>query len=184
MINQFLDNVINDISTELMEEFDKNFEQKGFFSQKWKDTKFANRRGSLMLRSGKLRRSLDNSYTNNIIKFSSSLPYAKIQNEGGKIKVTEKMKKYFWYLYIQAIGGITYSLKTKEAQKTKRNRNLTADAQFYKAMALKKVGEIIVIEKRQFLGYHPEQDSIVQRAVDRNIHQLNIQIENALKQKK
>lgn len=184
MLENFLHNTLNDIKTELMEEFDKNFEQKGFFSQKWKDTKFANRRGSLMLRSGKLRRSLDASLTNYIIKFSSSLPYAKIHNEGGKIKVTEKMKKYFWYLYKQATGGITYSLKTKEAQKTKRNRTLTADAQFYKAMALKKVGEIIIVEKRQFLGYHPDQDGIVQRAVDRNIHELNLEIEKALQQKK
>lgn len=184
MIQDFLDNVIKDISIDLMEEFDKNFEQKGFFSDKWKDTKFANRRGSLMLRSGKLRRSLEVSVTNNIITFSSSLPYAKIHNEGGKIKVTEKMKRYFWYLYKQASGGITLSLKTKEAQKTKRNRNLSADAEFYKGMALKKVGEVIVIEKRQFIGYHPDQDGIVQRAIDRNINELNTEIEKVLRQKK
>lgn len=183
MIAQFLENIVKDISTELMEEFDKNFEHKGFLSDKWKDTKFPNRRGSLMLRSGKLRRSLEVSVTNNIITFSSSLPYAKIHNEGGKIKVTEKMKRYFWYLYKQATGGITYSLKTKQAQKTKRNRNLSADAEFYKSMALKKVGDVIIIEKRQFIGYHPDQDGIVQRAIDRNINELNTEIEKVLRQK-
>lgn len=183
MIEDFLNNVLNDISTELLEEFDLNFERKSFFSQKWKDTKRANHRGSLLLRSGKLRRSINVKVSKGLIKFSSSLPYARLHNEGGKIIVTEKMKKFFWYLYRQAEGGILYNINTKQARNTKQNRKLSDDAKFYKAMALKKVGDIIIIEKRQFLGHHPDQDLIVQRAVTRNIEELNKEVINILKQK-
>jgi phage gpG-like protein len=184
MLENFLHNTLNDIKTELMEEFDKNFERKGFFSEKWADTKRNNRRGSLMLRSGKLRRSIKASLVDNVIRFSSSLPYAKLHNEGGKIRVTAKMKAYFWHLYYQATGGVQYSIKTKEALKTKKNRNLTDDAKFYKAMALKPIGEVIVITKRQFLGHHPDQDKIVNHAIDRNLDELNQLIKQQLKQKK
>jgi phage gpG-like protein len=49
--------------------------------------------------SGKLINSLKKAISNNELSVYSDLKYANIQNEGGKIKVTEKMRGYFWSEY-------------------------------------------------------------------------------------
>ena len=54
----FLNHVLTDTKVKLTEAFDRNFERKGFFNQKWPETKIPNRRGSLMIRTGTLRRSI------------------------------------------------------------------------------------------------------------------------------
>lgn len=51
-LKSFKNNFLRDVKVELAEEFDRNFERKGFFNQKWKNTKLVNSRGSLMSRSG------------------------------------------------------------------------------------------------------------------------------------
>ncbi len=38
--NEFIKNTLSDIKVELTEEFDRNFERKGFFGQPWKPRKF------------------------------------------------------------------------------------------------------------------------------------------------
>lgn len=54
--------------------------------------------------------------------------YADIHNDGGKIQVTERMRKFFWARYFD----------TK--------------AEMFKILALKPVGSFINIPKRQFIG--------------------------------
>lgn len=139
--------MVKDIAVDLKDEFDQNFERKAFFDRKWRDRKFANR-GSLLVASGRLRRSIRTKETLNSITFSSDSPYASIHNEGGTIEVTKKMKGYFWYMY----GQTGYEP--------------------YKAMALKKVGSKITIPKRQFIGYHKTVDKIVDEHVQDMIEDL------------
>ena len=43
----------------------------------------------------------------------------------------------------------------------KRNRALTAEAEFYRAMAMKKAGSKITIPKRQFIGNHPDLEKLL-----------------------
>jgi phage gpG-like protein len=176
MNNTFFKNLLNDLKTELMDEFDRNFERKAFFNQTWKDTKFPNKRGSLMMRTGKLRRSLRARVSGNAISFTSSMPYAAIHNEGGTITVTAKMKKYFWAMYYNTIGQV----KT-HGRASKRNTALTAEAAFYKAMALKPIGSKIKIEQRQFIGHHPQVNTIVKTVVDANMREIEKQITNKFK---
>jgi len=178
----FLKDVLNDVKTELMDEFDRNFERKVFFDKPWNEkTKFPNKRGSLMMRTGKLRRSLRARVSGNAISFTSSMPYAAIHNEGGTITVTAKMKRYFWAMYRQAAGAITYSVKNKAMANTKRNTALTAEAERFKAMALKPVGSKIKIEQRQFIGHHPQVDTIVKTVVDANMREIEKQITSKFK---
>ena len=54
--------------------------------------------------------------------------YAEIHNEGGKITITRSQQKYFWAMWY----------------KTKKD--------YWKYLALKKVGSYIEIPKRQFIG--------------------------------
>ncbi|GIZ15291.1 phage virion morphogenesis protein [Capnocytophaga catalasegens] len=135
-LKQIMQQTLEDVRTKLKEEFDKNFERKAFFDKRWNETKLINKRGSLMMRSGKLRRSINAKVQGNSVIFTSNMPYAALHNEGGVIKVTQKMKKFFWAKYIEAgKKGI--------------------QAEQFKALALKKVGDTIAIEQRQFIGEHP-----------------------------
>lgn len=48
-----------------------------------------------MIDTGRLRRSVSSRTTENSITFYTDLPYAVIHNDGGEIRVTKKMKRYF-----------------------------------------------------------------------------------------
>lgn len=149
---QLFNQLLKDIGRELTDEFKENFIRKSFFNVAWKAAKH-NTIGSLMMRTGALRQSISNPVISNTsIKWESSLPYADILNHGGKITVTQKMRGFFWYKYRMATGG--------------NNKNLNAEALFWKAMALKKVGSVIVIEKRQFIGDHPQVHTTIKNTAD------------------
>lgn len=168
---QFLKQTLTDIKIKIGEEFDRNFERKAFFNEKWKSPKFPNSRGSLMLRTGKLRKSLLNpKITQNSIVWSSSMPYADIHNNGGEIKITPQMRKFFWAMFY------------KISNAGKRG-NLPMQAQMWKALALKKVGETIKIEKRQFIGSHPEVDRHIKEIIKHNFEELKKEIDKNLKKK-
>ena len=76
--------ILNDMRVELTEEFDRNFERKAFFTKKWKPRTYPATRGSLLIVTGKLRRSIRSQVQGNGVRFTSSVPYASIHNEGGE----------------------------------------------------------------------------------------------------
>lgn len=173
-LDDFINNIITDTKVKLTEEFDKNFTRKAFFNKPWKRTSLTNNKGSLMMRSGNLRRSIISKASNGKITFTSSMPYAKIQNEGGEITVTVKMKKFFWAMFFKAGGAIGKGA-------TKRNQSLAVEAQQWKALALKRVGSKINIPQRQFLGEHPAIGKFVNDVVDYNLKDLEKYINQKLK---
>ena len=181
MPNDFLKNILTDLKVELLDEFDRNFERKAFFGSPWPQSLVPNKRGSLMMRSGALRKSIRARVSGNALNFSSSLPYAKIQNEGGVIVVTRKMQKFFWAMYYSLVGKITYNIKTKSANYNKKTQAISQEAMYWRAMALKKVGSKIVIKERRFIGSHPQVHQAVKRVVDANFSEIEKQIRSALK---
>ena len=68
---------MREIAIDLSEEFDKNFERKSFFGSPWR-RRIMSGRGTLLVASGRLRRSLRHSVTARYISWSSDAPYAKI----------------------------------------------------------------------------------------------------------
>lgn len=57
---EVIERSLDDIKVELDEEFDRNFQRKAFFDeQKWPERKFDDGKGSLLQRSGALRKSLN-----------------------------------------------------------------------------------------------------------------------------
>jgi hypothetical protein len=56
--NNFFTQLLQDIKTDLADEFDRNFERKAFFNEPWPQTTHPNNNGSLMLRTGDLRKSI------------------------------------------------------------------------------------------------------------------------------
>jgi phage gpG-like protein len=174
-MKDFIKNILADLRVDLTDEFDKNFERKAFFDKAWENTKLPNHRGSIMMRSGKLRRSIRAKETNNQISWTSSLPYASLQNEGGEIIVTERMKRFFWAMFYKANGAVTKSGKGE------RNKRLSVEAQMWKSLALQKTGSKMKIKQRQFIGDHPIVRQRIEHVVDRNMAALEKEIFNKLK---
>lgn len=90
--------------------FKQNFRRQGFLDLSlapWqKRTISIGADRGVLIQSGKLRDSIHavSNGINNINFQTDPLPYAKIHNEGGYIVVTERMKRYFWYLYMKSTG--------------------------------------------------------------------------------
>lgn len=140
--------ILSDIRVELGDEFDQNFERQGFFAEKWQRRKSPIRGdGHILVASGDLRKSIRSRSDESCITFYSDLAYAGIHNEGGEIKVTARMKRFFWHKYYE----------TKD--------------EFWKAMALMKVGKTIKIPRRQFLGMAPEVETEVRKIIEDNLTQ-------------
>jgi phage gpG-like protein len=54
---------------------------------------------SLLIKSGQLRRSLNFKTSGSRVTIYTNEVYAKLQNDGGVIPVTSKMRKFFWAMY-------------------------------------------------------------------------------------
>ena len=161
--------ILRDLSVELGDEFDKNFERQGFFAEKWQRRKSPLRGdGHILVASSDLRKSVQSRSDDRSITFYSTSPYAAIHNEGGKIKVTERMKRYFWAKCYEAQGGFGRK-KNGELRNNKRNRQLSTEAEFWRAMALMRVGKVIEIPRRQFLGMAPEVERTTREIIEDNL---------------
>lgn len=83
-VNRIAKRLMNDIKVELQDEFDKNFERKAFFDRSWKPRTEYTTRGSLLLVTGTLRRSISAKVEGMRVVFLSSVEYASVHNEGLK----------------------------------------------------------------------------------------------------
>lgn len=164
-------NRLRDIQVELGDEFDKNFERQGFFGQAWARRKSPVRSGgAILVDTGGLRRSIRSEIRESSIIFVSEHPAAAIHNEGGEVKVTAKMKRYFWHKYYAASGAFGRK-KDGSVRNDSRTRRLGSEADFWKAMALMKTGSTIKIPKRQFLGVSPEVEAAVREIIEENLNE-------------
>lgn len=143
--NTFYNNVLKDIQVELADEFDKNFERKAFFDRPWAplSKNYQPTTGSMLLRTGALRRSLKSRISGTAIIFSSSLPYAGLQNYGGTVRQdfvpSPKMRRWAW-------ANFHSLMKSGNA----------AEAEKYRRMALaKRIKRTFTVPARPFVGEHP-----------------------------
>lgn len=164
--------ILKDIKVELSDEFDRNFERQAFFSEAWQRRKSPTRPGGhILVDTGGLRRSVTSRSDAESITFYTDHPAAAIHNEGGEIKVTDKMKRFFWHKCYVAEGSFGRK-KNGEKRNDRRTRQLSAEAEFWKAMALMKVGSTIRIPKRQFLGASPEVEKAVNEIIEENLEEF------------
>lgn len=174
-MQDFIKNILSDLRVDRTDEFDRNFERKAFFDKAWKNTKIPNRKGSLMMRTGKTRRSIKSQQNQSDITWSNSLPHANMLNQGGEIVVTAKMKRFFWAMFYKSSGAVTKSGKGE------RNTRLTEEAKSWKALALQKVGAVMKVKQRQFIGDHPQVRQRVEHIVDANMREIEREILNGLR---
>lgn len=171
MMQAIIKRILDDIRVELSDEFDQNFERQAFFSEAWQRRKSPLRGdGHILVATGRLRRSIQSQTTADSIVFFSTEPYAAIHNEGGEITVTSKMKRYFWHRYYEATGSFGRK-KDGSPRQDKRTLRLGTEAEFWKWMALKKVGTKIRIPRRRFLGMSPEVEQSVREIIEENLQE-------------
>ncbi len=170
-VQKVIARILKDIRVEMGDEFDKNFDRQAFFSQAWQRRKSPIRPGrNILVDTGQLRRSISSRTTENSITFYTTLPYAEIHNEGGEIRVTKKMKRYFWYKYYEATGSFGRK-KNGGRRNDRRTRQLSDKAEFWQFMALKKECSLIRIPRRRFLGTSPEVEQAVREIVEENLNE-------------
>ena len=177
-VQKIIRNILNDIRVEMSDEFDRNFERQAFFSEAWQRRKSPTRPGgSILIDTGTLRQSISSRTTENSITFFTTLPYAAIHNDGGEIKVTKKMKRFFWAKYYETSGAFGRK-KNGERRNDKRTVQLSTEAEFWKYMALMEEGKSIKIPRRRFLGVSPEVEKAVRDIVEENITEyFNVEFE-------
>ena len=144
MDNSLLRKIMKDIRVELTEEFDLNFERKAFFDRKWTplSPNYQPTTGSMLIRTGALRRGLRSRIDGTRLIYSNSVPYAGIHNYGGRIKQdfvpSTQMRRWAWAQY----------------HETKNEK--------FRQMALaKRIKRTIVIPARPFVGDHPRVHELV-----------------------
>lgn len=151
-------NAIGIIAVEL---FNESFSKQGKIMGNGRVSPWANRvhnspgqRRSLLIQSGRLRRSINYRVTGKTtIQITSNTPYSVLQNEGGTIQVTAGMRRFFWAMYYKYAGKVVYSVKTREPRQTKANLGHNKEAEYWFSLALAKQ---ITIKPRPFIYDTPE----------------------------
>lgn len=121
--NTLKKNILDDMRVELTEEFDKNFERKAFFTEAWKKRKNPNANGSLLVVTGKMRRSIKSEVQGDGVRFTSSEPYTTVHNEGGRgyVTVREHQRK--------SRSGKTYTVHSHQRRFNMPQRQFIGDGQ-------------------------------------------------------
>lgn len=136
--------------------FVQNFNRQGFLDnslQAWPKRTLETGGGSILVKSGTLKRSIKASSKNLDVEFYTDgiAPYASLHNNGGEIVVTAKMKRFFWAMYYKYSGKVGRR-KSGEISRSKASISMNTRALYFKGLAMKKVGSRIKIPKRQFIG--------------------------------
>ena len=107
--------------------------------EKWEDRAFEMDRSigkrQTLTKTGALSDSIKQRHSNGIVTIYTNSPYANIHQTGGEIKITPKMRKFFWAMYYKEMGNVKMT-KKGAARKTKSNERITEIAQIWKNLAL------------------------------------------------
>lgn len=179
-VDQFLNKIATEIAIDVTQLFDASFETKSFGGNQWKPRQI-DLKGTLMNNTGTLRRSIKYQVNGSSVRWISNLPYANTHNQGEKIKITRKMHRFFWAKYYELAGKIK---KKKNGEAMKSSLGVAKVANYYKALACKKIGSTITIPQRQFIGDNPQVKAHVKKIIDRNMQKLNEAFARRLNNKK
>lgn len=180
---KLLGRILKDIQVELSGEFDQNFERQAFFNEAWERRKspvHGTRSGHLLVNTGALRGSIQSKVDGDSVVFWSDLPYAGIHNDGGEIIVTARMKKFFWRKYRDNFTGEGTG---KKGWGRGNKKDMEPEEAFWHMMALKKVGSVVRIPRRRFIGVNGEVEKIVLQIVEDGLsdfmeNEFNIEIKS------
>ena len=126
MARNIYDDILRDARVKLTEMFNQNFREQGFFGRKWVATKVSktNKRGkgSILIVTGAMRRSIRSMVRGMAVVFSSHLPYTSLHNEGGNFSVTVRA-----HSRTNKKTGNTYTVRSHSRQMTMPQRQFIGD---------------------------------------------------------
>lgn len=154
MDNSLLQKIMKDVRVELTEECDRNFERKAFFDRKWAplSPNYRPKTGSMLNRTGALRRGLRSRINGTKLIYSNSVPYAGIHNFGG---------------VIQQDFVPSPSMRKRAMSKYKKTRS----KEDMRIAVAKRIKRTIKIPARPFVGDHPRVHELVAEVVNLRIRQ-------------
>ena len=125
-IDHIISESVDKVADHIINKAKRSFKTKSFEQKAWETTLFkSDSKGTL---ANSLRK---NKIGVSTVQITSDLPYGNIQNYGGKIRITDKMRKFFWAKFYD----------------TKNNK--------WKGLALTKKTHIVIPE-RTFLADTPQ----------------------------
>ncbi|OQY03233.1 MAG: hypothetical protein B6I20_05500 [Bacteroidetes bacterium 4572_117] len=146
-LESVFEHMVSDVAVLAADQFDQNFERQSFFGQKWEPSEYVKRTrpgGSLLVKSGHLRRSIKKQISGSRITFISNAPYAEIHNQGGTINhpggtaFFKKKGQTIWVSNRKAMG--------KKYPRTKPHK--------------------IEMPQRQFIGDHPKLEKMIEKEIE------------------
>lgn len=147
--------------------FEDSFQKHGFTDKgfdKWKERK-KKRKGkkkkkrALLVKSGRLSRSLRLKTTDTEIRVSTAVPYAAIHNEGGTITTTANVGKH-------KRKGSTARAHTRQGRKIKRHKRRGGNVKAHKRKMNTK------IPKRQFMGNSKVIERRIKKDTEKEIKEI------------
>ena len=138
-IGDEIDKVTKYAGVSYLNHFKQAFRDGGFTDEvlePWpgRDFTAGTKQRATLVNTGGLRRSLSLAHGQARFTITSAVPYAKLHNEGGRVRITRKMRKLFWALHFKAKKG-----------------NRLVEADYYKSLALAK-GKYFNVPRRRFMG--------------------------------
>ena len=143
--------------------FQDNFRKGGFQdngTRQWQRKKRPDKYGPLLSGRQNLYGSIYYRPDDYRVTVGTEVPYAAIHNDGGDIVVTARMKRFFWAKYHKTNGG-----------SWKRNAK-NDEAEFWKTLALKKVGSVIHIPQRKFIGESRHLNEKIDQTIENEISKI------------
>lgn len=96
-IDKFFRNLPLQIGNIYLNVFLDSFKRGGFIDKKfirWQPRKDGDSSRAILVKSGRLRRSLSLKVRGNVVEISTSVPYAQIHNEGGRVQTTQNVRAH------------------------------------------------------------------------------------------
>ena len=150
--------------------FKQNFRDGGWLDNglhPWKRTRRQEgtgtnaRHGPLLSGHRHLMNSIQAETSSGQVSIENPIPYAHVHNDGAKIPVTKKMKKYAWFKFYSLSGF----------KKGQKKDNVSPEAEGWKRLALTKKTSL-TIPKRQFMGDSAELRVKVHNLIQESIRKI------------
>lgn len=140
----------------------------------WQSRKFnldrSTKTRKVLTKEGHLSDSIKQAHDANEVRIYTNHPYAAIHNNGGTIKITTQMRKYFWAMYYKETQSIAKT-KRGEARKSKSNVRTNEIAEVWKSLALTKKTEF-TFPKRTFLYNSTNLNAEIEKLLNHRLKQI------------
>lgn len=183
LVQKAKDDIIKEVNDRLprkvgvvaVNHFKQNFRDGGWLDgglHPWKRTRRQDGKspdakyGPLTSRRDHLMHSIQSTTGPGTVTVENPVPYAQVHNDGAKIPVTKKMKKYAWFKFYSLSGF----------KKGHKKDKVPPEAEVWKGLALTKK-KTLTIPQRQFMGDSAELRTKVSKAIQESLNYIAEQLQ-------